>query len=51
MLRRDVGHVLRKTLEFEVNGKRKQGWPKKTRKMQVEKESESVGLEKEGAWN
>jgi len=25
MLRRDDGHVLRKALEFEVRGKRKQG--------------------------
>ena len=35
VLRRDVGHVLRKafTLEFEVKGKRKQEWPKKTWKM------------------
>ena len=52
MLRRDDGHVLRKTLlEFEVKGKRKQGQSKKTRKMQVEKENKSVGLEKEDAMN
>ena len=38
MLRRYDGHVLRKALEFEVKGKRK---------MQLEKERESVGLEKE----
>ena len=38
-------------MEFEVKGKRKQGRPKKTWKMQVEKESKSVGLEKEGAMN
>ena len=30
VLRRDDGHVLRKALEFEVKGKRKQGRPKKT---------------------
>ena len=46
VLRRDDGHVLRKALEFEVRGKRKRGRPKKTWKMQVEKESKSVGLEK-----
>ena len=38
VLRRDDGHVLRKALEFEVKGKRKRGRPKKTQKMQVEKE-------------
>ena len=50
MLRRDDGHVLRKALEFEVKGKRKQGRPRKTWKMQ-EKESRSVGLKKEDALN
>ena len=47
VLRRDDGHVLRKALEFEVKGKRKRGRPKKTWKTQVEKESKSVGLEKD----
>ena len=53
VLRRDDGHVLRKALEFEVKGKRKRGRgrPKKTWKMQVEKESKSVGLEKEDVMN
>ena len=51
VLRRDDGHVLRKVLEYEVRGKRKQGRPKKTWKMQVEKESKSVGLEKKDAMN
>ena len=51
VLRKDDGHVLRKALEFEVKGKRKQGQPKKTCKTQVEKESKSVGLEKEDALN
>ena len=51
VLRRDDGHVLRIALEFEVKGKRKQGQPKKTWIMQVEKESESVGLEEEDALN
>ena len=48
---RDDGHVLRKALEFEMKGKKKRGRPKKTRKTQVEKESESVGLEREDALN
>ena len=47
MLRRDDGHVLRKALE----GRRKRGQPKKIWKMQVEKESKSVGLEKEDVMN
>ena len=51
VLGRDDGHVSRKAMEFEVKGKRKQGRPKKTRKTQVEKESKSVGLEKEDALN
>ena len=51
VLRRDDGHFLRKELEFEVKGKRKRGRPKKTWKMQVEKESKSVGLEQKDAMN
>ena len=51
VLRRDDGHHLRKALEFEVKGERKQRRPKKTWKMQVEKESKSVGLKKEDALN
>ena len=51
VLRRDDGHVLRKALEFEVKGKRKQGRPRKTWRSQVEKESKSVGLKKEDAKN
>ena len=51
VLRWDDGHVLRKALEFEVKGKRKRGRPKNTWKTQVEKESKSVGLEKEDALN
>ena len=51
VLRRDDGHVLRKALEFEVKDKMKQGQLKKMWKMQVEKESRSVGLEKEDALN
>ena len=51
VLWRDDGHVLRKAMEFEVKGKRKREPPKKTWKMPVDKESESVGLEKEDAMN
>jgi len=51
VLKRDDGHVLRKALEFEVRGKRMRGRPKKTWKMQMEKESKSVGLEKEDTMN
>ena len=47
----DDGHVLRKALEFEVKGKRKEGRPKKTLKTQVEKESKSVDVEREDALN
>ena len=50
VLRSVDGHVLRKALEFEVRGKRKQGRPKKSWKTQVE-ESKSVGLEKKYAMN
>ena len=43
---------MKKALEFEVEGKRKRGRPKKAWKTQVEKESKiSVGLEKEDALN
>ena len=52
VLRRDDGHVLRKALEFEVKGKRKQrGRLKKTWKTHVEKENKSANLEKEDALN
>ena len=40
VLGRDDGHFLRKALEFEVRSKRKPGRPKKTWKMQVERERE-----------
>ena len=51
VLRRDDGHVLRKALEFKMKGRRKRGRPKKTWKTKVDKESKSVGLEKEDALN
>ena len=47
MLMRDDEYVLRKALELEVKATRNRGRPKKTLKTQVEKESKSVGLEKE----
>ena len=59
VLRRDDRNVLRKPLEFEVKGKRKQGLPKKTWKTQVEKELEQEcwfeeggchKLEQDGEW-
>ena len=51
VLRRDDWHVLRKALEFEVKSKMRRGQPKKTWSRLVEKESNSVGLEKEDALN
>ena len=51
VLRRDDGHVLRRALEFEVKGKRRQGRSRMTWKTKVERESKSVGLEKEDALN
>ena len=47
VLRRDNDSVLRVALDLEVNGKRKQGRPKK----QVEEETEKIGLKKEDALN
>ena len=49
MLRREDGHVLRKTLDFEIDGQSKKGRPKRTWKKQVEEESVKVGLRKEDA--
>ena len=46
MLRRDDESVLRVALNLEVSGKRKRGQPKKTRKKQVEEETEKIGLKK-----
>ena len=42
--RREDGHVLRRALDFEVNGGRKKGRLKRTWKKQVEDESMMVGL-------
>ena len=49
VLRRKDGHVLRRALDFEVEGLRKKGKPKRTWKKQVEEESVKVGLRMEGA--
>ena len=49
VLRRQDGHVLRRALDFEVEGQRKKGRPKRTWKNQVEKESVKVGLRWEDA--
>ena len=44
VLRREDGHVLRRSFGFEVEGQRKKGRPKRMWKKQVEKESIKVGL-------
>ena len=43
VLSREDGHVLRMTLDFEVEGQRKKGRLKRTSKKQVEEESVKVG--------
>ena len=48
-LRRDDGHVLRRALDFEVEGQRKKGRPKRTLKKQVEEASVEVGLSRDDA--
>ena len=50
MLRRDDNSVLRVALDFQVSGERKRKRPK-TRKKQMEEETEKIGLTKEDAWN
>ena len=49
VFRREDGHVLRRALDFEVEGQRKKGRLKRTWKRQVEKESVKVGLRREDA--
>ena len=44
VLRREDGDVLRRALDFEVDGQRKNGRPKRTWKKQVEEECVKVGL-------
>ena len=49
MLRREDGHILRRILDFEVEGQRKKGRPKRMWKKQFEEESVKVGLRREDA--
>ena len=47
--RREDGNILRMTLDFEVEGQRKKGRPKRMWKMQVEEESMTVGIRRKDA--
>ena len=47
MLKREGAHVLRMASDFEVEGQRKKGRPKRTCMMQPEEESVNVGLRRE----
>ena len=49
VLRREGGHVLRRALDFEVEGQRKKRRLKRTWKKQVEEQSMKVGLRMEDA--
>ena len=49
MLRREDGHILRKALDFEVEGQRKKSRLKRTWKRQVEEENTKVGLRRKDA--
>ena len=49
VLRREDDHVLRKALDFEVDGQMKKGRSKRTWKKQIEVESVKVGLRREDA--
>ena len=49
VLRREDCHVLRRALDFEVEGQKEKRWPKRTWKKQVEEESVKVGLRREDA--
>ena len=49
VLRREDGHVLRRALDYEVEGQRKKGRLKRTWERQVEEESVTVGLRREDA--
>ena len=46
VLRRDECDVLRRALDFQVEGKRRRGRPKAMWKSQVEEESRRIGLTK-----
>ena len=49
VLRREDGHVWRRSLDFEVEGQNKKGRPKMIWKRQVEEESMKVGLRRKVA--
>ena len=49
VLRREDGHILRRTLYFEVEGQRKKRRQKRTWKKQFEEESMKVGLRRKDA--
>ena len=49
VLRRHDDDILRKALEFSVEGRRRRGRPRKTWMRQVEREIGKVGLRKEDA--
>ena len=49
-LRREYGHVLRRALDFEVDGKRNKMRPRMTWMKQVEEESVKVGLRRENTF-
>ena len=49
VLRREDGHILRRALDFEVEGQRKKGRPKRTWKGQVEEESMKVDMRRKDA--
>ena len=49
ILRRDSGDVLKRTLDFEVAGRRGRGRPNMTWKRQVEEHVKQIGLKREDA--
>ena len=49
VLRREDGYVLRRALDFQDEGRRKKGRPKRTWMKQVEEESVKVVLRREDA--
>ena len=49
VLRRQDGHILKKALDFEVEGRRKKERPKRTWKKQVEEESVKIFLRRDDA--
>ena len=49
VLRREDGHTLRRSLDFEVEGQRRKKRPKRTWKMQFGEENMKVGLKRKDA--